>query len=106
MFVRFIVLSTALALGLVACSGKSTTDSGTAAAATCSGYCTTFAANCTGEMFTYTDDADCQTQCATWDQGEVGVEEVNTLECRWSHAQEAANDDHCGEAQADSTSCI
>ncbi len=104
---RFSLLTLPVLALLAACSGGGGGDSMTnATPVTCAKYCSMFAANCTGSNYTYTDDADCQTQCGTWAQGTPGVENENTLECRYSHAQAAADDSHCQEAQASSTSCI
>ena len=102
------LLLTSVLVAFLGCDAAA--DSGTgddATPATCADYCTTFAANCS-DTFTdsYADDADCQAQCANFEQGDVGVEEVDTLECRWSHDQEANNDEHCGEAALVSDSCI
>jgi hypothetical protein len=76
------------------------------ALATCADYCATLASNCTGANFGYADEAECNTKCAGFEQGTPGVEEVDTLECRWVHAQEANEDEHCQEAAFMSTNCV
>jgi hypothetical protein len=86
--------------------GSETTGDTSAGAAVCAEYCDTLAAHCTGANFDYSDVADCNAKCADFAQGTPGVEEEDTLECRWVHAQEANEDDHCQEAGFVSTSCI
>ena len=65
--------------------------------ATCAGFCSLYTTTCTDALAEYTDEADCNTQCGTWDMGAIGDQAGNTLECRWYHLNAAASDaaTHC-----------
>lgn len=68
-----------------------------AAAPDCDSYCTLFATNCVDGLYTYDDNDDCLTQCATWYPGTAKDTAGHTIGCHAYHAgaAEADPDLHC-----------
>jgi hypothetical protein len=64
-------------------------DMNTAQPATCAAYCATIEANCTTANDQFSTAADCMASCATWEQGALGAQDGNSLECRAYHATAA-----------------
>jgi hypothetical protein len=110
------VAAIAAASALAACSSSSSggttpgTDSGTTADApttgmdggtlSCSSYCATIAANCTGANSQYIDNATCLGMCANLPVGTTADMAGDTLGCRTYHAGAAASNAtlHCPHA--------
>jgi hypothetical protein len=85
-------------------SGIDAPGNGDAAAApSCTDYCTTIAANCTGTNLMYANTTDCMNTCMKLPAGTVGMTSTNTMGCRLYHAGAAAGsqtnaDMHCRHA--------
>jgi hypothetical protein len=73
---------------------------GSVASPTCSAYCTTLKANCSGANAQYTSDAVCMAVCTSFPVGAASDTSGNTLGCRLYHAGAAASDatTHCNHA--------
>jgi hypothetical protein len=69
-------------------------------APTCSDYCATIQANCTGDQQQYTDTPTCMADCAVFPLGKSTDATGNTLGCRTYHAGAAKADPktHCQHA--------
>lgn len=69
-------------------------------APTCDLYCTRVLANCTGELNTFVDMADCMDQCGDWYPGTEGDVDGHTVGCHSYHANAALGDaeTHCPHA--------
>jgi hypothetical protein len=67
-----------------------TPDMNTATPATCADYCAAIGTNCTAANEQFSSAADCMASCATWEQGTLGAQDGNSLECRSYHAGAAA----------------
>lgn len=102
-----------LVAGLTGCSGTTTDDSAPADTCgadaprethTCADLCTLYFQNCSEYQTKYADEAACEADCPT-EAGPAGDCEGNTIGCRYQHASEANNDDHCDEADGDLT-CV
>jgi hypothetical protein len=92
---------------LAACSGGQDTGTGDTAAAethTCAQLCTLYFTNCSTYQTRFADESACEAACPTT-QGTPGDDAGNSIECRYYHASQAANDDHCDEADGDQ-SCV
>ena len=111
---RTLLAALTLVGGLTACSGSTADDSSAAVdecgadapreTHTCTELCTLYFENCTDYQTKFADQAACEADCPT-EAGPAGDCEGNTLGCRYQHASEAANDDHCDEANGDLT-CV
>ena len=69
-------------------------------APTCDVYCMRFFDNCTGELNTFVDMADCMDQCGDWYPGTEADVEGHTVGCHSYHANASAGDPemHCPHA--------
>jgi len=70
------------------------------AAPTCAAYCTEYFKNCTDDNNVYVDEADCNTKCEPWYQGDMADVDGDTVGCRLYHAGAALGDPivHCPHA--------
>ncbi len=94
-----------LSVTLAACgSGSDSVDH--ARPVTCERYCATVVSNCTGDNAEYDGQADCEAVCADWEQGEPAATSGDTISCRYTYAQQAADDEVCLDAGPDSALCI
>ena len=66
-----------------------TADMNPGTPATCASYCTTIQANCTAANEQFSSPAECMASCTTWEQGALGAQAGNSLECRGYHATAA-----------------
>ena len=101
-----LALFAASLVALVAC-GKDDTSGGTGTPAptgtemaTCADFCALYTTTCTDALSEFADEADCNTQCGSWEMGTPGDQARNTLECRWYHLNAASSDaaTHCPHA--------
>ncbi|MCY1057477.1 hypothetical protein [Nannocystis sp. SCPEA4] len=87
----------------VHCPHASPNGSGVCVAAdapTCADYCTDYLANCTDDLNSYNDEADCLDQCGHWYPGTAADTVGDTVGCRLYHAGVALTDaeTHCPHA--------
>lgn len=85
--------------GGAAGGGGSGGGSGGGTPATCSGYCSTIMAACTGADGQYGDNDSCMASCSSFPAGAPGDQKDNSLECRAYHANAAKSGaTHCPHA--------
>jgi hypothetical protein len=58
----------------------------------CQSYCAEVTSACAAPDQQYLDPATCEAVCASWDEGEPGAEDGDSLACRATHASAAATD--------------
>lgn len=102
----FVFVAFVLSVGSLSACGSADDSADQARPVTCERYCATVVTNCTGDNSEYEGQADCESVCADWEQGDPAATSGDSISCRYTYAQQADEDDVCIDAGPDSALCI